>query len=52
MSGFLPLSHTTVFHWRRNMRIRVEPHEIAALLLLDRARLYVTDDDEETKVDG
>lgn len=40
LSGWLPLTHTTIRDWRENMSITLAPHEVSALLLLDRALLY------------
>jgi hypothetical protein len=47
MSGFLPLTHTTIRHMMENMDVHFEPEEIASLLLLDKAYLYPGEPGEE-----
>lgn len=45
--GFCPLTHTTIRHWAENMDEHPKPHEIEALLLIDKAYLFPGDPPKE-----
>ncbi|HXG70341.1 MAG TPA: hypothetical protein VNJ04_06965 [Gemmatimonadaceae bacterium] len=40
MNGLLPLTYSTISDWSRLQDIPVAPHEVDALMVLDRTLLY------------
>jgi hypothetical protein len=47
MIGLLPLTYSTIADWSRLEDVDVKPHEVQALLILDRTMLYPSDEEDK-----
>ena len=47
VAGLLPLNYSTIFAWRDLEEIDIQPHEVQALLIIDKTMLYPSDEEEK-----